>query len=60
MAASGAYNLFQVLLDPGDEVLLPSLYWLTYPELARRRVVEVRLLTAMPAMASGLTRLSKP
>jgi aspartate aminotransferase len=29
------YNLFQVLLDPGDEVLLPSPYWLSYPEMAQ-------------------------
>ncbi|MFM7548811.1 MAG: pyridoxal phosphate-dependent aminotransferase, partial [Cyanobacteriota bacterium] len=28
------YNLFQVLLDPGDVVLLPSPYWLSYPEMA--------------------------
>tara|TARA_Y100001978_G_scaffold26386_1_gene22552 strand:+ start:1216 stop:2394 length:1179 start_codon:yes stop_codon:yes gene_type:complete len=29
------YNLFQVLLNPGDEVLIPSPYWLSYPEMAR-------------------------
>ncbi len=26
------YNAFQVLLDPGDEVLLPAPYWTSYPE----------------------------
>ena len=26
------YNAFQVLCDPGDEVLLPAPYWTTYPE----------------------------
>ncbi len=26
------YNALQVLLDPGDEVLLPAPYWTTYPE----------------------------
>ncbi|HEX2026515.1 MAG TPA: pyridoxal phosphate-dependent aminotransferase [Nitriliruptorales bacterium] len=26
------YEVFQTLLDPGDEVLLPSPYWVTYPE----------------------------
>ncbi len=26
------YNAFAVLLDPGDEVLLPAPYWTTYPE----------------------------
>lgn len=29
------YATFQVLLDPGDEVLLPAPYWVTYPEAAR-------------------------
>jgi aspartate/methionine/tyrosine aminotransferase len=26
------YNAFQVLLDPGDEVIVPAPYWVTYPE----------------------------
>ncbi|MBC9936517.1 MULTISPECIES: pyridoxal phosphate-dependent aminotransferase [unclassified Leucobacter] len=26
------YQSFQALIDPGDEVLLPSPYWTTYPE----------------------------
>jgi aspartate/methionine/tyrosine aminotransferase len=26
------YSTFQVLLDPGDEVLVPAPYWTTYPE----------------------------
>lgn len=26
------YEIFQTLLDPGDEVLVPSPYWTTYPE----------------------------
>ena len=26
------FNAFQVLCDPGDEVLLPAPYWTTYPE----------------------------
>ena len=29
------YNLFQILLNPGDEVIIPSPYWLSYPEMAR-------------------------
>ena len=29
------FNLFQVLLNPGDEVLIPSPYWLSYPEITR-------------------------
>jgi len=38
------YNLFQVLLDPGDEVLLPSPYWLSYPEMAQLAGASVREL----------------
>ncbi len=29
------YAGFQVLVDPGDEVLLPAPYWVTYPEAIR-------------------------
>jgi len=29
------YLAFQALLDPGDEVLLPAPYWVTYPEAIR-------------------------
>ncbi|MCL2865850.1 MAG: pyridoxal phosphate-dependent aminotransferase [Lachnospiraceae bacterium] len=28
-------NIFGVLLNPGDEVIIPVPYWLTYPELVR-------------------------
>jgi aspartate aminotransferase len=38
------YNTFAALLDPGDEVLLPSPFWTTYPEaikLAGGTAVEV-------------------
>jgi aspartate aminotransferase len=38
------YNLFQVLLGPGDEVLLPAPYWLSYPEIARLAGASVTLL----------------
>ncbi len=29
------YNTFAALLDPGDEVILPTPYWTTYPEAIR-------------------------
>ena len=38
------YNLFQVLLGPGDELLLPAPYWLSYPEIARLAGASVRLI----------------
>lgn len=34
--AKGAlYDAFQVLIDPGDKVLIPSPYWVSYPEQVR-------------------------
>ncbi len=29
------YNLFQALLDPGDEVIIPAPYWVSYPDMVR-------------------------
>lgn len=32
-AKHSLFNLFQVLIDEGDEVIIPAPYWVTYPEL---------------------------
>ena len=29
------FNLFQAFLDPGDEVIIPSPYWVSYPAMVR-------------------------
>ena len=34
-AKHAVYNTFAALLDPGDEVLVPAPYWVTYPEAIR-------------------------
>lgn len=34
-AKHSLYNLFQVICDPGDEVLIIHPYWLSYPEMVR-------------------------
>ena len=34
-AKQAIYNLFQVLLNDGDEVLIPAPYWLSYPQIVR-------------------------
>ncbi len=34
-AKHSIYNVAQVLLDPGDEVLIPVPYWVSYPEIVR-------------------------
>ena len=28
-------NIFEVILNPGDEVIIPAPYWLTYPEIVK-------------------------
>lgn len=34
-AKAALYEAFQCLVDPGDEVLLPVPYWVSYPEIIR-------------------------
>lgn len=34
-AKHSIYNLIQVLVDDGDEVLVPSPYWVSYPEMVK-------------------------
>lgn len=29
------YNLMQTLIDPGDEVIIPAPYWVSYPEMVK-------------------------
>lgn len=39
IASNGAkqslFNLFQATINPGDEVIIPAPYWVTYPELVK-------------------------
>ena len=44
------YNLFQSLLDPGDEVLVPVPYWTSYPEM-------VKLADGVPVLVPAGTDL---
>jgi aspartate aminotransferase len=37
------YNVFQALLDPGDEVIIPAPYWVSFPE-------QVKLCGAKPVI----------
>lgn len=34
-AKHSLFNVFATILNPGDEVIIPAPYWLTYPELVR-------------------------
>jgi aspartate aminotransferase len=49
------YNLFQVLLQSGDELLLPSPYWLSYPEIARMAGARVVTLGSSAGQGFRLT-----
>ncbi|EMR07378.1 Aspartate aminotransferase [Bhargavaea cecembensis DSE10] len=40
------YTLFQVILDPGDEVIIPIPYWVSYPE-------QVKLAGGVPVHVDG-------
>lgn len=45
-AKHALYNLFQVLLDEGDEVIVPTPYWVSYPE-------QVKLAGGKPVHIEG-------
>ncbi|MDD5067563.1 MAG: aminotransferase class I/II-fold pyridoxal phosphate-dependent enzyme, partial [bacterium] len=42
-AKHSLYNIFQVMLDPGDEVILFSPFWVSYPE-------QIKLADAKPVI----------
>ena len=48
------YNLFQVLLNPGDEVLIPSPYWLSYPEITLLAGAIPTIIKSSPSQAFKL------
>jgi len=65
-AKMALYALFQVLLNPGDEVLLPAPYWVSYSEqvkLAGGQPVEVAPTASLKVtpdqLASALTPATK-
>jgi len=42
------FNIFQAILDPGDEVIVLSPYWVSYPEMARFAGGVVREVATRP------------
>lgn len=38
------YNLMQALLNPGDEVIIPAPYWVSYPDMAKLAGAETVIL----------------
>jgi aspartate aminotransferase len=47
------YNLLFTLLDPGDEVIFPAPYWVSYPEM-------VRMTGGVPVMVPSSTETHTP
>lgn len=54
-AKHSLYNAILSLVNPGDGVLLPVPYWVTYPEQIRLAGGEVELVTIDPAHKGELT-----
>jgi aspartate aminotransferase len=46
-AKHALYTLFQVILNPGDEVIIPTPYWVSYPE-------QVKLAEGTPVFIDGV------
>ena len=45
-AKHSLFNIFQALIEDGDEVIIPAPYWVTYPELAKyANGVPIEILT---------------
>ena len=49
------YNAFQVLINPGDKVLIPAPYWVSYPEQVRLAGGECVLLATGPEKGFKIT-----
>ena len=51
LVSSGAkqtcYNICQALLNPGDEVIIPAPYWVSYPAMAKLAGAEPIIIPAM-------------
>lgn len=49
------YTFLQTMLNPGDEVLVPSPYWVSYPDMARLADATPVAVPATPATAYKVT-----
>jgi aspartate aminotransferase len=45
-AKHSLFNIFMAILNPGDEVIIPAPYWLSYPEM-------VKIASGKPVIISG-------
>jgi len=51
------YNIFQALLNPGDHVLIPAPYWLSYPAMVELTGAKPVIIAASPEKNFKLTPL---
>ncbi len=49
-AKHALYTLFQVILNKGDEVIVPAPYWVSYPE-------QIKLAEGEPVFVKGQKRM---
>ena len=68
-AKHSLFNIFQAILDPGDEVLIPTPCWVSYPELVRMAggvpvfipaTEETNFIPTNKDIASRVTRRPRP
>ncbi|MGB5276390.1 MAG: pyridoxal phosphate-dependent aminotransferase [Gammaproteobacteria bacterium] len=49
------YNLLQTLINPGDEVIIPAPYWVSYPDMVRLADGEPVIVTGDASQAFKIT-----
>ena len=64
-AKQACFNACQALLDPGDEVVIPAPYWVSYPEMVRLSdaepvIVEARAVRGFTITAEQLAAAITP
>lgn len=57
-AKHSLYNVFQAICNPGDEVLIPSPYWLSYPAMVSLAEGESVFIPTLPADNFKITKSS--
>lgn len=67
-AKQALYNLMQALLNPGDEVIIPAPYWVSYPEMVQladaqpvfiNADIDQRFKITAPQLAAAITEKTR-
>jgi aspartate aminotransferase len=54
-AKHSLYNLFQAVLNPGDEIIVPAPYWVSYPDMALLAGAKTRIVKTSEADGFKMT-----